>query len=342
MKIKKILMCAAAIACSAFLFAQEAEGASTESKSSGGSSAADFLKKLDYKVFVDMAYYPQSDYISGSTHFAPITGPFSAMEGRATATAGYTIPTPLGEHPLLKGAKVNIMGALELSPISFKPALEVSFDPLPFVSLSAGTSFGFGWQTGPVSGLSILFQDEHEYRNLTTFKNNFYDVWMQGTLKFDTGAVWQGEHSEWHHIVMVASYKAFYEGLTMVSNDAVWKWMGGMNRANGWQWSASGLLGYQMPLFINTVGFLGEMTGHYSSSDYKNFESWNGAFMSVDIAPFMQFAIGKKDEITTMFNFRTRRSFEEEHDAEEEEVYLTECGSEWYFRRAAIRWTHKF
>ena len=321
--------------------ASKAEKADRVSEEKAASDEEGFLgvKNLSVRTAADLAYYPKSDYVAGGDHFAPVTGAFSGLEARVTGWADYVIPTPLGDHWLLKDANVKVSGGLEITPIAATAMLQGYFTPVPFFVLGAGASFGAGWNLGPVSGLKMLWQEDREYRSLTTFKNNFYDLWLQGTFQFDTGAIWKGD---WTHVLLQASYKTYYEGLTFTSDEAVWTWKNAMNKANGWQWAASGIIAYQMPIIVNRAGVIAEFSGHYNSSDYKNFSSWGGNFTTIDINPFAQCELTKNDSLTALICFRARRSFEEDHTSEVDEPYLTYSGNEWFFRRVAFSWTHKF
>ena len=61
----------------------------------------------NFVIGVDAAYYPKTDKVAGDTHFAPLTGAYSAFELRGTGTYNYVIPVPFSNHPLLRGNKVN-------------------------------------------------------------------------------------------------------------------------------------------------------------------------------------------------------------------------------------------
>ena len=62
------------------------------------SLAAQESNPLKFSITTDAAYYPKSDYVAGDTHFAPLTGIYSGVEGRVSGNMDYTISTPLGEH----------------------------------------------------------------------------------------------------------------------------------------------------------------------------------------------------------------------------------------------------
>ena len=85
-----------------------------------------------------------------------------------------------------------------------------------------------------------------------------------------------------------------------------------------------------------------DIDGHYKSSDYGSLsDSYNGDFINYKLSPFVQLNFGEKDSLYCLLSFENRRSFEENHDSEIEETYLTYSGNEWHFYRLALSWTHK-
>lgn len=304
-------------------------------------------KKVEwtFDLTTDFAYYFKTKYKTGDHHFAQVTGPFSSVEVRTNFGAYCHIPTPLGKHFLLNGANLVVAANLEISPITLMPMLGVSWSPVPFLTFSTGASFGIGWNMLGFKGISILedapAKTSGEYEDLTTFKNNYYDFWTKASFQFDTGALVPGD---WTHVLFVASYQLIYKGLTGVDDGNLWIWQTGTNYANGLQYSASALLGYQMPLFLKRVGLMADFYGHYNASDFGDYDKngYDGGFMNVNLAPFVQLELSKKDSLLLLGYFSNRRSFEQEHDNAEQEPYLISTGHEWYFKRIAVRWQHFF
>ncbi|MCR5400258.1 MAG: hypothetical protein K6E78_01530, partial [Treponema sp.] len=70
MRLRKMFLIAAALLSTTSIFAEEEEA------KSGGNFFTNLLnnENLELKVVTDFAYYPKSDYVAGSSHFAPITG----------------------------------------------------------------------------------------------------------------------------------------------------------------------------------------------------------------------------------------------------------------------------
>ena len=95
--------------------------------SSATHSFAEDDKKFEHTLTVDGAYYLKSDYKKGGDHFAKVTGPFDGILAKATWATSYTIPTPLGEGALLSSADVELKGSVELSPLTIRPIVTVTF-----------------------------------------------------------------------------------------------------------------------------------------------------------------------------------------------------------------------
>lgn len=306
----------------------------------------------NFSLVTDFAYYPRADFIKSgdaTSHFAPTTGAYSGIEFRITGNASYTIPIPFGENPLVKGNTLVFNSALELSPVSIMPKFSITFTPIAFLVFTAGGNFGTGWFMPGlnVQGMSLLKDPMKEemvdaYENLTPFKHFYVDAFIDGTFQFDVAALWPGD---WHHIVTLANFTAHYITLTGVPNGAVWGWQGTANQANGWQYNAQFVLGYQMPrLPLSMVALNCELSGHFRADDYdqSKYKNYNGSYMTVDMAPLMQFSFAKHHSLLVAFYFERRRSFVEAHTSNIREPILTQKGNEWYFRRIALSYTYTF
>jgi hypothetical protein len=311
---------------------------------SGSIFAQDTKKSpLELSATTDFAWYPASEYHSGSTHYAPVTGLYDGIQVRTTLNASYRIPVSVSFLPqtnmLFAENNITFTGGLELSPVSLMPELSVSFTPVAFLVFSAGTMAGTGWDVLGIQGIAGYNTASHEYDNLTPFKSWYLCGWANGTFMFDTAALWPGN---WHHIVMVASYDVEYKTLTGTGS-TVWDWQTTKSCADGWQYDQYYLLGYQMPGVISLAGVSVELYGHYNAGDYGELaDTFCGNFMSVEICPLMQLTLSKNDTVFAMLNFKARRSFKENHTSEDEEPLLTYDGSEWYLQRIALRWKHTF
>ena len=303
---------------------------------------------LSFGITTDFAYYPKSAFIAGPSHFAPITGAYSGVEGRVTGNLNYKIATPFGEHWLVKDANITLGAKLEVSPVSLKPGLTVSFTPLPFLVFSTGVEAGSGWNLLGIKGMAYLTTDNNGklvYNDYAPFTCYLVKWYGQGTFQFDTGALVKGD---WTHVQLMYTYQIYYEALTNAKKGDIWMWQATGNKANGWSDYQSLILAYQMPLVLSRIGVLAEFEGHYSNLDYtpenglNPYSEFNGAFKKISISPLMQFSFGEHDTLAVLFGFSSRRSFVENHTETINEPYLTFAGREWFFNRVALSWTHNF
>ncbi len=326
---------------------------SAQDKSEQESGEHKNSENLSIYLNVATAYYPKSAYKSGGTHFSPFAGFFSGAEGAATLNADIKIPTPLGNHWLLRDANLVFTPAFELSPVTVKMLFNANFTPLPFLSLSAGGSIGTGWHLFNWHGLAglnkqkitwtngVIDEDSIEYEDYTPFSKWYYDFWAQGMFMFDFGAVFPGE---WHHVIFTASYQILYKGLTGTKSDDIWEWQNTVNYANGLQYYASSILAYQMPLKLYRVGIMTELSGYVKNpyDDLGSNDNYNATFAKLSFSPLAQVNLTDKDSLLIIAQIASRRSFEEDHEKEATEPYLSYDGYEWFFNRLAVRWTHTF
>lgn len=292
---------------------------------------------------LDFIYYPESDFVSGSNHFAPVSGIFKSVGLQETFCAKYVIPTPFGESAFVKDNNISLGANLIFSPVTIMPTVSVSFTPIAFLNLSAGAAIGTGWQLFGGTFEGFLGHDgKGEYKQFDAFQTWLYQFWGNATLMFDAAAIFPGE---WNHVVALASFDFRYWGIAGEhSGTEVFKWQNTANLAQGARFDINLLVGYQMPITISMVGINFEWSGYFKGDEAfgKNYETFNGDFVQVDINPLAQISFTQKDILTIMLNFSSRRSFKERHEKEAEEIFLHYAGREWFFNMLAFRWTHKF
>ena len=303
---------------------------------SGDGEESPFTLKLQ----TDFAYYTHTDRQTGGTHFAPITGPYEGPDLRTILDASYKFNTPLGENFLLKDANVVLTGGIELTPLTFRPKVSVEFTPVPFLVFKAGASVGLGWNIGDVKGLCELDEITFDYENLSTFSHPYYDLWASATFQFDTGALIPGD---WTHVVMLASYTTTYSAIAGLDSDAIYIWQNSKNKVRGLSYEFQGILAYQMPLVLYRAGLMYKMNGYYDGSNYGIYDdNFDGTFAEISISPLAQLKFGEKDELAVLVDFSSRRSFDAEISKESESLLRNKLGREWFFKRLALSWTHRF
>lgn len=242
---------------------------------------------------------------------------------------------------MVSGNTLRFYGAFELSPVSVEQAIGVSFSPIAFLNFDIGTSIAAGWYFEPlgIQGLAVWDQAANEYKNMTT---GLFEAWFQGTFMFDLAAIIPGD---WNHVVTMDSFKVYYSGLTTGGeNGRPWLYQGSGEKANGWKYLASFLIGYQMPIVLQTVGVQAELEGYLNANEAYNeiYHDMNPGFMTVHISPIMVFEFTEKDALTLQVRFSSRQSFTQTYSDKSERLQLDYVGREWYFDRIALSYKHSF
>jgi hypothetical protein len=293
-----------------------------------------------FSLGADFAYYPKSDKLPGSLHFSPITGPFSGLEFRVVPSYSYTIFTPFSESPLVSGNNVKLKTALELSPVSFCPSVSLSFTPIAFLVFSVGSKIGSGWTFTPmnVNGMASYNSASQSYEALSPFSSLYHSIWFEGLFQFDLAAVLPGE---WNHVVFVASYKPFYEGISKGGeNGNPWLWQGAGENVNAWQYYSNIIAAYQMPLIVQTVGVQTEIESFYSSDSFApQYAAWNPVFTTVSINPLVNLQFSKKHNLIIQLGFSSRRSFTAASASADNDLAKVFESREWYFKRLALSYS---
>ena len=296
-----------------------------------------------FAIGADFAYYPKSDKIPGSSHFAPISGPFSGLEFRVVPSYTYTIFTPFSSNSLVSGNNLKIKTALEVSPVSLSPSISVSFTPVAFLVFSSGAKIGSGWTFAPmnVNGMASYDPLSHSYEALSPFSSMNYSLWFEGLFQFDLAAVMPGD---WNHVVFAASYKPFYEGITKGGeNGNPWLWQGAGENANAWQYYSNIILAYQMPLVVQTVGVQTELESFYNTDCFASqYASWNPTFTTISINPLVNLQFSKNQNLIIQLGFSSRRSFTESSSSAENDLEKVYESREWYFKRLALSYSFSF
>lgn len=297
-----------------------------------------------YNLVTDFAYYPQSNMKFGlaDTHFAPLSGIYRTIEFRMTGNYFYTIPVPFSDNPLVKGNNVKLGAALELTPISAMPIFTAQFTPIAFLVFTAGAKFGTGWDFTLMNaqGNGVYNDFSKSFDSAKPFADWFSSYWFEGLFQFDVGAIVPGD---WTHVVMQASYRLFYLHNTAAENGEIWKWQSTADYANGWKYYSQLLLGYQMPLVLQTVALQCELEGYFDGGVYHSrYAAWNPGFMQVNLSPVAILKFSDNHQLTIQCRFRSRRSFTTPYLGDETDYDKIYAGREWYFDRVAFSYLYKF
>lgn len=244
--------------------------------------------------------------------FGPVYTLFAAEDVREVNLVISSLPEAQGTFGYTKKLpeNIDIKASFFLSPVTLKCAVEPVWTPLPFLQLVSAASLGTGWSVPIADGLKINRRsgDHDNVLEGDNFGGVVYNAGGGGALQFDYAAINPGK---WNHIVMRSYHSLFYEGLSSAGADESWVFENdeGENQ-NGWNYYGNLFAGYQMPLFVNTVGLLFEAERRLYFED--NEEEWGGDLIRYTISPLMNFTITNSFTTALICQFRTEKNYTSE------------------------------
>jgi hypothetical protein len=237
-------------------------------------------------------------------------------EAKLGITQNFIFPLLRGEGPLTEGNNLSLGLTAEVSPVSVNGIAEAVVTPIAFLQAVAGARVGSGWNInlfgGDVYGIGVNRRDASGKPETvgSPFDGLLWSAWGGGVFQFDLAALFPGE---WNHVVFRTYHAGRYSGYTAASSSESWYLENddGQNR-NGFTYYGNYLLGYQMPLFLNTVGFMAEMERYlYDTPDRKD---WGDDLGRWTLGPLFNFTITEKFSAALIVQFRTRRNYTEGHE----------------------------
>jgi len=228
-------------------------------------------------------------------------------------TQRYKFPFLQGDSPLTKDNNINLGLSAEISPISLNGIVEAVWTPIAFFEFSTGGRIGSGWNIelfgGDVYGIGVNQQnaDGSGGINGSAFDGLLWKAQAGGAIQFDLAAIIPGD---WNHIVFRTYHEMNYKGYTKANGNEAWFFENddGEN-CNGFNYYGNFLLGYQMPIFLDTVAFLVEMDLYLY--DTPNRSIWGDDLIRWTFSNVLSFTITKKFGIAVITQFRTRRNWNE-------------------------------
>jgi len=228
---------------------------------------------------------------------------------------GYThrliFPFLQGEGPLTRGNNINLSFTGEVSPVSLNALAEAVWTPIAFITLTAGVRLGTGWRLDAMNangiGLNIPGpgpSGEPVYDG-SPFDALMWRLKFGGTFQFDLAAVLPGD---WNHVVFQTYHEINYQANTRAGKNQSWyvESDDGENM-NGFNFYGNYLLGYQMPLILNTVGFLAEMDLYLY--DTPNRKVWGDDLIRWKFSGLFLFQFTKNWSLAILAQFKTKRNF---------------------------------
>ncbi len=98
-----------------------------------------------------------------------------------------------------------------------------------------------------------------------------------------------------------------------------------------------------MPIALKLAGVMTKCVGYYDGTVYGEFDkTFDGDFAEISISPVFQLCFSEKDNVTFLIDFSSRRSFATKINNNTDMLYTQKTGREWFFKRLALSWTHRF
>jgi hypothetical protein len=250
----------------------------------------------------------------------------SLPEAKLSASVGYLFPL-LRDGPLAGPltADNNLSATLrgEISPVSLNGAFEAVFTPIAFFQLAGGFKLGSGWNItlgdNEIYGLGlnlpkITRRSDALSRPMgeRTSEIKGYPLdglvgkaYLGGALQFDLAAIYPGD---WRHLVFRIYQEFHYQGYTKATHGESWVFeaVSEENR-NGFNYYGNYLLGYRMPLVLNTLGIMAEMDRYLYNSSHGGY--WGDELGRWTFSLLFNFTVTKDLESALIIQTRIMRNY---------------------------------
>ena len=236
----------------------------------------------------------------------------SMPEAKLGFTHRIVFPFMQGDSPLTENNNITLALTAEASPISVNGIVSAIWTPVAFLEFSAGGRIGSGWTIN-------LFGNETYGIGLNTNENGksvqkgsafdalLWKTFIGGTFQFDLAAIFPGD---WNHVVFLSYHEINYHANTRAKAGQAWFFEGNYGEyCNGFNYYGNFLLGYQMPIFLNTVAFLTEMDLFLYDTPGRS--EWGDDLIRWTFSCILNFSITKQLDIALITQFRTLRNFNE-------------------------------
>lgn len=234
----------------------------------------------------------------------------TTMEAKVKLTGTVTVPFLAGSGPLTSGNSVEFKLGGELSPVSVNGTFETVLTPVAFLQFLAGGSIGSGWNIPIANGLRMNERSGTNDAELTggAFSGLVWSAKAGGLFQFDLAALKPGE---WNHVVFQTMHVGKYRALSSAGSADSWLYEAdtGENR-NGWNYYGNYFLGYRMPLFLNTAGFLLEEDLYLFGT--KDRSLWGDDLPRWTFGPLLNFTLGERTSAALLVQWQGRRNFNDE------------------------------
>jgi hypothetical protein len=245
------------------------------------------------------------DGVKFSTDFNFVAA--TTLEMKAKLIESARVPFLVGDGPLFSGNNLTFTGIVGVSPVSVTGHVQAHWTPIAVLEFYGEAGLGTGWNLPIATGLALTNRGSD---GLSSFEKQDFGgiVWNAkagGTFQFDFAAVFPGD---WNHVVVQSSHEMKYRAYTGAAAGQAWCYEAddGDNR-NGWSYYGNVFLGYQMPIFLDTVGILAEDEMYLYN--VTGGDVWGDSLPRYTFGPLLNFKLSDRLSIAALVQARTRRTY---------------------------------
>ncbi|MCL2802197.1 MAG: hypothetical protein FWD28_10610 [Treponema sp.] len=236
----------------------------------------------------------------------------SLPEAKLAYTHRFVFPLLQGDSPFTENNNLKLALTAEATPISLNGLVNATLTPIAFIEVSAGARLGTGWPLNLFggdlygTGLNLNILNAPVYSG-SAFDALLWKAHIGAALQFDLAALIPGD---WNHVIARTYHEINIHGNSRAQTGQAWYFENddGENM-NGLNYYGNFLIGYQMPIFLNLVGFLTEM--NLNLYDTPGRSVWGDDLIRWTFTGILSFEITEQFSIAILAQFRTRRNFTE-------------------------------
>ena len=266
-------------------------------------------------------YFPDNQGVDLVGDFAPISySPIEASDstkrdlgsswGGAELMATYKLSITedflQGESPLTSDNSIKYSFRGGLSPVSFEIGGDITVTPIAFLDFNIGSTIASGWTAIGIVGLGL---NEESGVIEDSFQGLLSQSWLTGTFKFDTAVLMSGD-TTWKHVIILSSHKLLFRYFSAAEEDDPWSFQGSEgDNYNGFTYSTTTVVAYQMPIVLEMAGVLVETEANMFDNSTRSIMSdggWGSDFIQVRFGGIFNFKISENQGLAILPQFITR------------------------------------
>lgn len=193
---------------------------------------------------------------SGNVKLIGSTSPEAKVE------VGYNVSFPFlqGNSMLTSGNNIKIKSIVGVSPIAVTAQVDAILTPLAIMEVNLGVAAGTGWDFKAI-GLNLEGITLGPDIAGPFVSDQLGGAYLKGrvgaALQFDTGVLLDGP---WKSILVRTYHELNYQHYTGAGSDEWWEYEKSGVKENAFNYKGEYVVGYNMPIMLNTVGLMLEHT----------------------------------------------------------------------------------